>query len=59
MTTDSVRAEVCIRFYNGLLNRAEINLKDAQKRGDTRAEENIKRKISIYRYTVDVLKGVT
>ena len=54
-----------IRFYQGLLKRAAVNLKNAKDRNDTRAVSNIERKISIYNYTLgklyetrDILKKI-
>lgn len=54
-----------IRFYQGLLKRATVNLKNARDRNDTRAVSNIKRKIGIYNYTLgklyetrDILKKI-
>ena len=54
---EPIPALIAIDFYNNLLNRAEINLKDAQKRHDIRATQNIERKILIYRYTIDLIKA--
>ena len=45
-----------IRHYNTLCHRAEINLKDAHKRNDEKAIQNINRKLNIYKYTLSVLR---
>ncbi len=45
-----------IKFYKTQLNRCRINLFAARQRNDTKAVENIERKIGIYEYTVEVLK---
>lgn len=41
-----------IRFNKAHLKRAKINLLNAEKRGDKRAIANIKRKMTIYQYTI-------
>lgn len=66
--TEHTNAELnqdAIRFYQGLLKRAAVNLKNAKDRNDTRAVSNIERKISIYNYTLgklyetkDILKKI-
>lgn len=66
--TEHTNAELnqdAIRFYQGLLKRAAVNLKNAKDRNDTRAVSNIERKISIYSYTLgklyetkDILKKI-
>lgn len=44
-----------IQYYNTQLSRAEINLANAEARGDVRAVNNIQRKIRIYKFTIDFL----
>lgn len=66
--TEHTNAELnqdAIRFYQGLLKRAAVNLKNAKDRNDARAVSNIERKISIYNYTLgklyetkDILKKI-
>lgn len=46
-----------IKFYKTQLNRCRINLFAAKQRNDTKAAENIERKMQIYEYTVEVLKN--
>lgn len=56
--TEHTNAELnqdAIRFYQGLLKRAAVNLKNAKDRNDTRAVSNIGRKINIYNYTLEKL----
>lgn len=56
--TEHTNAELnqdAIRFYQGLLKRAVVNLKNAKDRNDTRAVSNIERKIGIYNYTLEKL----
>lgn len=48
-------AENATRYYRALMYRAERNLEAAKERGDTRAVENIKRKIEIYKYTIKLI----
>lgn len=48
--------EDAIQFYKALQARAEINLKNAEKRHDKQAVYNIQRKILIYKYTLNILK---
>lgn len=48
--------EDVIQFYKTLQARAEINLKNAEKRHDKQAVYNIQRKILIYKYTLNILK---
>lgn len=43
-----------VRFNKTQLKRAKTNLVNAQKRGDKRAVANILRKMTIYKYTVDM-----
>lgn len=43
-----------VRFNKTQLRRAKTNLVNAQKRGDKRAVANILRKMTIYKYTVDM-----
>lgn len=47
-----------IKFYKTQLNRCRINLFAAKQRNDTKAVENLERKIAIYGYTIEVLKNV-
>ena len=47
-----------IRFYKTQLKRCQINLFAAKQRNDTKAAENIERKIGIYEYTIEVLKQI-
>lgn len=66
--TEHTNAELnqdAIHFYQGLLKRATVNLKNAKDRNDTRAVSNIERKIDIYNYTLgklyetrDILKKI-
>ena len=44
-----------IRFNKIQLKRAKVNLYNAEQRGDCKAVANIKRKISIYNYTIEQL----
>lgn len=43
-----------VRFNKTQLVRAKTNLLNAEKRGDKKAAANIKRKISIYKYTISL-----
>lgn len=47
-----------IKFYKTQLNRCRINLFAARQRSDTKAVENIERKMRIYEYTIEVLRQV-
>lgn len=51
LTVDTV-----LQFYSILQSRAEINLKNAEERHDVKAVYNIKRKIAIYKYTIEKLQ---
>lgn len=42
-----------VRFNKIQLIRAKTNLLNAEKRGDKRAAENIRRKMAIYQYTIE------
>lgn len=42
-----------VRFNKIQLIRAKTNLLNAEKRGDKRAAENIRRKMDIYQYTIE------
>lgn len=42
-----------VRFNKIQLIRANTNLLNAEKRGDKRAAENIRRKMDIYQYTIE------
>lgn len=42
-----------VRFNKTQLGRAKTNLLNAEKRGDKRAAENIRRKMAIYQYTIE------
>lgn len=43
-----------VRFNKIQLIRAKTNLLNAEKRGDKRAAENIRRKMAIYQYTIEM-----
>lgn len=43
-----------VRFNKAQLGRAKTNLLNAEKRGDKRAAANIRRKMAIYQYTIDM-----
>lgn len=43
-----------VRFNHTQLRRAKTNLLNAEKRVDKKAAANIKRKIAIYQYTIDL-----
>lgn len=43
-----------VQFNKTQLERAKTNLVNAQKRGDKRAVANIKRKMAIYQYIIDM-----
>lgn len=45
-----------VRFNKAQLGRAKTNLLNAEKRGDKKAAANIKRKISIYQYTIALVQ---
>jgi hypothetical protein len=51
------KAKDAIKYYKTQLNRCRINLFAARQRNDTKAVENIERKIRIYEYTIEVLKN--
>lgn len=42
-----------VRFNKIQLIRAKTNLLNAEKRGDKRVAENIRRKMAIYQYTIE------
>lgn len=44
-----------IRYNKAQLKRANLNLDNAEKRGDTRAVKNILRKIGIYELTIELV----
>lgn len=48
----------CIRHFQVLERRAQINLENAIKRGDTKAIANINRKIEIYQFTIGLLEKI-
>lgn len=50
-----VRQEA-LKFFQSKLKRAQINLENAKKRGDTTAAGNIERKIKIYNYTISIIE---
>lgn len=52
---DKVLNTDSIHFFQSRLRRAEINLEDARNRRDTRAANNIQRKIDIYHYVLGIL----
>lgn len=45
-----------VRFNKIQLIRAKTNLLNAEKRGDKRAAENIRRKMAIYQYTIAMVQ---
>lgn len=56
MSADNITTcQEAIKYYNLQLSRAEINLANAESRGDVRAVNNIQRKIRIYKFTIDFL----
>lgn len=50
--------EEALKFIEGQLRRAKINLKAAEGRKDTKAVTNIQRKIRLYLYIIKVLSEV-
>lgn len=48
----------CIQHFEALKRRAQINLVNAEKRNDTRAVDNLNRKIQIYQLTIDCLDKI-
>lgn len=50
--------EEALRFIEGQLRRAKINLEVAEGRKDTKAVTNIQRKIHLYLYIIKVLSEV-
>ena len=50
--------EEALRFIEGQLRRAKINLEMAEGRKDTKAVTNIQRKIRLYLYIIKVLSEV-
>lgn len=49
-----VTAADVVRFNKAQLVRAKLNLFNAEKRGDKRAAANIKRKMAVYEYTINL-----
>lgn len=49
-----VTAADVVRFNKAQLGRAKLNLFNAEKRGDKRAAANIKRKMAVYEYTINL-----
>lgn len=52
-TSFVVTSSDVVRFNKIQLIRAKTNLLNAEKRGDKRAAENIRRKRAIYQYTIE------
>ena len=52
-----IDAKEVIKFFRVQLNRCKINLKGANDRNDKRAADNIKHKMEIYDYVIDVLQS--
>lgn len=50
--TVTVTAKDCEAFFTAQLLRAQRNLIGARERGDTRAEQNLLRKIEIYKLVI-------
>lgn len=50
--------EEALKFIEGQLRRAKINLEIAEGRKDTKAVTNIQRKIRLYLYIIKVLSEV-
>lgn len=48
----TVTPKDCESFFNAQLLRAQHNLIGARERGDTRAEQNLRRKIEIYKLVI-------
>lgn len=48
----------CIKHFQVLERRAQINLDNAVKRKDTRAINNLNRKIEIYQFTIGILEKI-
>ena len=46
-------AKEAIKFFRVQLNRCKINLQGAQDRGDLRAIDNIKHKMSMYEFAIE------
>lgn len=46
-----------IKFFRIQLNRCKINLQGARDRHDDRAIDNIKHKMEIYEYVIQVLQN--
>lgn len=46
-----------IKFFRVQLNRCKINFRGAQDRHDDRAVDNIKHKMEIYEYVIQVLQN--
>lgn len=53
----NITCEEAIQYYRKQLQRAEINLSNANSRGDVRAVNNLNRKILIYRFTIEYLSN--
>lgn len=53
-TSFVVTSSDVIRFNKIQLIRAKTNLLNAEKRGDKRAAANIRRKMAIYQYTIEM-----
>lgn len=49
-----VTAADVVRFNKAQLVRAKLNLFNAERRGDKRAAANIKRKMAVYEYTINL-----
>lgn len=54
-----IEPKEAIKFYKTQLNRCRINLFAAKQRNDTKAVENIERKIRIFEYTLEILRTVS
>lgn len=53
--TSPVTPEDVVGFMTARLNRAKTNLVNAESRKDKRAADNIRRKISIYKYAIEIM----
>ena len=53
-TVTVITPDDVLRFNKAQIHRANCNLFNAEKRGDKIAVENIKRKIALYRYTLQI-----
>lgn len=57
MSTDRltpIGVEDVIRYNRSLLRKAEANLANAKRRGDSIAEGNIIRKMELYKFTIHI-----